>query len=524
MGMVGATQPISQSSPVVEHRRGASPGFALVAAVLGLALIAAAIPVVASLVAYISFVRSDRIAPGVHVRSLPIGEMSLAEANEAITRTWNQELMVVVTDTSDPARAWPAYPAEFGVSVDSLATAQQAFAVGRQEGVIAAPLDYYQSLSGGRQVDPLTHFDSQIARQGLEAWAPRLYIAPQEGAIAIEDGIVVQAPGIPGKALDVDATLAVLETNAQTVLDYSVVPLVVQPVLPRTYEVSAATSEVQRLIHTDLTLQAYDPVIDEWRTIVPQPDDILHWLRVQPEGDAVGVQVDEAAIDAYVASLSSQLGSDRGLDPSQARAAFFSGLNGSSLNWVPIRYATRSYTVKPRDTKISIAASIGVPAWKLEEYNPALRSRGPAAGETLTLPPRDSMLALPVVPGKRIVISINQQRMYIYQNGSLIRTEIISTGIADSPTLPGLFQVKSHYLNAYASVWDLWMPHFLGVYDAVPGFENGIHGLPLLSSGRRLWADVLGRPASFGCIILTLDAAEWLYGWADNGVVVDIQR
>ncbi len=522
--MVGATQPIAQGSSAARPRRRSALARTLAGALAGLILLAIAIPIAAGVIAYLGFIQSDRIAPGVYVRSLPIGDMALADANQALTHTYNQELMVVVTDTSDPARAWPAYPAEFGISVDSLATAQTAFGVGRQEGLVAAPLDYYQSASHGRQVDPQTRFDPQTARNGLEAWAPLLYVAPHEGAIAIENGVVVQAPGIPGKALDIDTTLAVLATNVQTVLDYSVVPLVVQPVAPHTYDVSGATNEVQRLIHTDLTLQAYDPVIDEWRTFSPQPDDILNWLRVQPEGDAVSVQVDETAIDVYIAGLSTQLGSDRGLDPSQTRSAFFSGLNGSSLPWVPIRYTTRSYAVNPRDTKISIAASIGVPAWKLEEYNPALRSRGPAAGETLTLPPRDSMLALPVVPGKRIVISINQQRMYVYQNGGLIRTEILSTGIADSPTLPGLFQVKSHYVNAYASVWDLWMPHFLGVYDAVPGFENGIHGLPLLSSGRRLWADVLGRPASFGCIILTLDAAEWLYGWADNGVVVDIQR
>jgi lipoprotein-anchoring transpeptidase ErfK/SrfK len=76
--------------------------------------------------------------------------------------------------------------------------------------------------------------------------------------------------------------------------------------------------------------------------------------------------------------------------------------------------------------------------------------------------------------------------------------------------------------NAYASVWDLHMPDFLGIYEAWPGFMNGIHGLPTLSGGRRLWADILGRPASYGCIILDLDDAAWLYNWAENGVVVEI--
>jgi len=38
-----------------------------------------------------------------------------------------------------------------------------------------------------------------------------------------------------------------------------------------------------------------------------------------------------------------------------------------------------------------------------------------------------------------------------------------------------------------------------------------------------MWANSLGRPASFGCIILTLEAAEWLYHWAEDGVVVEIR-
>jgi lipoprotein-anchoring transpeptidase ErfK/SrfK len=100
---------------------------------------------------------------------------------------------------------------------------------------------------------------------------------------------------------------------------------------------------------------------------------------------------------------------------------------------------------------------------------------------------------------------------------------VISTGIDRSPTQPGVFQIQTHEINAYASVWDLHMPHFLGIYEAWPGFMNGIHGLPTLSSGRRLWAGVLGRPVSYGCIVMELEAAEWLYGWAENGVVVEIQ-
>jgi len=37
-----------------------------------------------------------------------------------------------------------------------------------------------------------------------------------------------------------------------------------------------------------------------------------------------------------------------------------------------------------------------------------------------------------------------------------------------------------------------------------------------------LWANVLGQPASYGCIIMDLASGEALYNWAENGVVVEI--
>ena len=113
--------------------------------------------------------------------------------------------------------------------------------------------------------------------------------------------------------------------------------------------------------------------------------------------------------------------------------------------------------------------------------------------------------------------------MWVYENGELRSEHVISTGMSNSPTLPGIFQIQTHEINAYASNWDLWMPNFMGIYEAVPGFMNGIHGLPLLSSGVRLWGNVLGRPASYGCIILDLPAGEDIYNWAEDGVVVEIQ-
>jgi lipoprotein-anchoring transpeptidase ErfK/SrfK len=164
-----------------------------------------------------------------------------------------------------------------------------------------------------------------------------------------------------------------------------------------------------------------------------------------------------------------------------------------------------------------------VPFWMIGRANPSLNPDAIPAGTELVIPAKTDLLPLPVVPNKRIVINIGQQRLRVFQDGQMIGQHVISTGIDRSPTQPGVFQVQTHDPNAYASVWDLYMPNFLGIYEAWPGFMNGIHGLPRLSNGQRLWANILGSPASYGCIILDLKTAEWLYQWAEDGVVVEIQ-
>jgi lipoprotein-anchoring transpeptidase ErfK/SrfK len=76
---------------------------------------------------------------------------------------------------------------------------------------------------------------------------------------------------------------------------------------------------------------------------------------------------------------------------------------------------------------------------------------------------------------------------------------------------------------AYASQWDLEMPHFIGIYRAGGDTYNGIHALPILANGQRLWSGNLGSRASFGCIILGIEEAETLFSWAELGVPVIIR-
>ncbi len=148
-----------------------------------------------------------------------------------------------------------------------------------------------------------------------------------------------------------------------------------------------------------------------------------------------------------------------------------------------------------------------------------------APGQAVTIPSPDDLLPVPIVPDKRILVSISQQRTRVYENGALKWDWPTSTGINSSPTSPGIFQIQSHEPNAYAANWNLWMPHFMGVYRPLPSadFMNGFHGFPTRGSSQLLWTNSLGTRVTYGCILLSNENARALYDWAEDGVVVEIE-
>ena len=123
--------------------------------------------------------------------------------------------------------------------------------------------------------------------------------------------------------------------------------------------------------------------------------------------------------------------------------------------------------------------------------------------------------------GKYILVDISEQHMYVYQGDQQVYSFVASTGMRNS-TRVGNFAVQSKIPNAWGGTWGIWMPSWLGIYWS-GGLENGIHALPILRNGATLWAGFLGRPISYGCVVLGSYEAQLLYDWADIGTPVEIR-
>jgi LysM repeat protein len=192
------------------------------------------------------------------------------------------------------------------------------------------------------------------------------------------------------------------------------------------------------------------------------------------------------------------------------------------------QHAATTHTVQPGETLMAVAIRYDVALWTLVQVNSIANPSRIFPGQALVIP-RSGSLASASAPapsdtggGKRVVIDLSEQHLVAYQGGSLVYSFVASTGMPGASTIPGTFRVLDKIPNAYASTWGLQMPHWLGIYWA-GSLENGIHALPILSNGQRLWEGYLGTPVSYGCIVLGTEEARKLYEWAEVGMPVMIR-
>ena len=183
-----------------------------------------------------------------------------------------------------------------------------------------------------------------------------------------------------------------------------------------------------------------------------------------------------------------------------------------------------TYTVRRGDTLAGIAASYGTTAWAIANANGLANANYIYPGQQLRIPAGGSGSSAPPAPaagGKRIVVDLSAQRMYVYQGGQLVWNWVVSTGRPGQATVVGHFKVLNKIPTAYAYTWSLKMPYWLGIYWA-GSLQNGIHALPIGPGGQTMWGGYLGRPVSYGCVILSTQNAATLYNWAPVGTPVDI--
>ncbi|NWF69926.1 MAG: L,D-transpeptidase family protein [Chloroflexi bacterium] len=471
--------------------------------------------VVSAVMFGLGLVYANGVLPGVRVGDVALGGLSLREAQEALARHWTTLIV------RDGQRTWAVNPVTLGLLLDAEATARAAYAQGRGTG------NAFRTLLGTAQIAPVYRVDQALAEQGLNALAPLVELAPVNAGVRWSNGQVEATPPQDGRALDIPATWAHL--NSGTALDDdSTLQLVMRSVAPLVTDAGPLVAQAQQLLLNDYVFTVFDPVTGDVVRWTLSPQQWSAWLLALPDPSnplALTFTLDSAQIVSYLQSQAAAIfDPSRYINADEAAAAAQSAIAAASpMSYVRVYHHERAHVVQPGETIGSIAWDYGVPYLYIQEANGGIS--GVSAGQTISIPSPDIFFDYPPLPNKRIVVSISQQQMWVFENGQVIWNWVVSTGISDSPTWPGIYQIISHVPNAYAGNWNLYMPYFMGVYRPIPGadFTNGFHGFPTRGGSQLLWVNDLGTRVTYGCILVADGNIQLLYNWAEDGVVVEIQ-
>ncbi len=474
------------------------------------------------LAALVIIYQSNLVMPGVQALEVELGAKSTNAATIALEQVWRGRAVDIVGEEM----SWSTSAEMLGIKLDTVTMVQQAYERGRSQDRIPALLEGQRVIT----IQPTWRLDPEAAGAYLWALAQQFNRLGTNANLSLKEGTVEMQPAVPGRALDVAATVGWLEQHLSQVATEGRLELTVSPVQPAITDVSALVSQANQLLANTFYVHAYAPVTNETVVWSVPPETWGAWLSVgmsPADPTALVWEFDRAGAEAFlIEQAGAAMGPGRYLaNPGEIALDLERAIDTGEWNVRRRAYHhPQQHTVRYGDTFASIGREYGIPYPWIQQANPGV-SDALSAGQLVNIPSPDDLLPLPIVENKRIVISISQQRMWAYENGSLIWEWPVSTGIPSSPTSPGVFQVQTHELNAYAASWDLWMPHFMGIYRPVPtaDFMNGFHGFPTRGGSQLLWTGSLGRPVTYGCILVDQQNAATLYEWAKDGTIVEIR-
>lgn len=181
------------------------------------------------------------------------------------------------------------------------------------------------------------------------------------------------------------------------------------------------------------------------------------------------------------------------------------------------------YTVSPGDTVRNISARFGTTVEALAGANGLSNLNYIFIGQRLIIPgglkiPAPANPPTAPVNGKWILVDISDQRITAYDGTTVLKTVLVSTGVARHPTPIGSYKV---YLKVASQTMSGGTGSERYVLPGVPWImyfagENAVHGT--------YWHKNFGKPMSHGCVNLTIADAKWFYDWAPLGTPVIVRQ
>lgn len=410
------------------------------------------------------------IAPGTSVAGVPVGFQTAGAASDAINARLAQTTLTL-------GEGGPTVTgAELGATVDAKALADAAFGERPMWNVsqwFGAPLDA-----------PIT-LDAAKADAALRAALPSAYTDPIPAKVSFDGASYVVTPAVAGTGVDIDAVTAQLHDAFAAGASGATVTLTETAALsPATTEKAQATAD-----GVNAMLAGIGFYVDAERTVPVDAATAASWLTITPDASGTfTVTADATKIQPAVDGLAAAV------NRAPANGAVVTDSAGTVLE-----------TITPgADGRV-----LGDVSHVAEDFARQLDSGNAAYALPVEVTP-----AVMAASARMVEVDLSEQMLYMKENGAVVDSWPISSGIADSPSTVGHHSVQSHHrvqtmssTSATDSYWNYEVPNveWIMYYDG----GEALHGV--------YWHNDFGNPRSHGCIGMPNWRAEIIYNWLPDG-------
>lgn len=424
------------------------------------------------------------IAPGTSVAGVPVGGMTAGGAADAL-ETRFAETTIVLTGEGGGTQITAA---DLGASIDARALADGAFA------------EYPMWNIGAWNSDPeaaVVAIDPAQATDALRAAAPALYTDPTNATVTFdaETATYVATPSVDGTGVDIEAVRVALQdafAAGSPAVDFDVVAAPVAPETP-TFVADATVAKLNRILDTAGFYVGTERTVPIDRAVAAS------WLTVTgTDRGTFAISADPAAIQPIVDGLPAAV------DRAPVNAVVITNEGGAVLSspTVGVTGRTLESTAGIADTYAEqLADGVGVFQLPVTE-----------------VPFTTTSLA------RMLEVNLSEQRLYLKENGAVVDSWLVSTGLPNTPTFTGRYAIGYKTTVQTMSGYDRdAQGNIIGEYSTPnvkwPMYFNGgqaFHGV--------YWHNAYGTRRSHGCVGMPEWRAKQIYDWAPQGVDVWIHH
>lgn len=414
------------------------------------------------------------IAPGTTVAGIPVGWMTPGAAADAI----NSRLAETEITLTGDGEGTVLTGADLGANVDATALADKAFA--------EHPL-WNLGAWMGDPVPAEIAFDADKADAALRGAVPTSFDDPVDAGVIFDaaSGTFVITAAESGTGIDVadlNAAFADAVGEGRSAFEYSGDAAEALPAVSDADATATATT-----LNTMLPTVGF--YVGEERTVPVDPAVAASWLTVTDDDGQLSIQADPQAIQATVDGLPALV--DR------------APVNATNI-------VDSAGTVLRAEQEGVAGRALGDTSGIAEKFADQLAAGDGAFALSVTETPFETVSLF-----RRIDINLSSQRAILYENGAVVNSWAVSTGLPGTLTPTGNFKVFAH-----TRIQDM------GCYEGAPYCTKDVPWItwfaPNIGFHGTYWHNNFGQRMSHGCVNLPIDLAKYVYDWSPKGLEVSV--